>query len=130
MFNKPNQNSGVPLYVQVKEQIIHAIEKGAIKEGDQLPSVRVLAEQLVVNPNTVIKIYKELEAEGIIDIKHGTGAFVASGFFLGTKASLINHSMKAIEKLIHQLVNKGITPDEIRRMVEAELTKQKTQNVK
>jgi GntR family transcriptional regulator len=130
MFTKPNQNSGIPLYIQVKEQIIHAIEKGAVKEGEQLPSVRVLAEQLVVNPNTVIKIYRELEMEGIVEIKHGLGAFVASGYFLGTKANLINEGAKAIEKLIIQLMNKGLSTDEIRRMVEAQLAKTKIPNIK
>jgi GntR family transcriptional regulator len=123
MFTKPNQNSGVPLYVQVKEQIIHAIEKGAIKPGEQLPSVRVLAEQLVVNPNTVIKIYRELEVEGIVEIKHGLGAFVSTHYQIGTKANLVNQGANSIEKLVDQLLNKGLTKDEIRRMVEAALLK-------
>ena len=125
MFTKPNQNSGVPLYVQIKEQIIHAIEKGAIKPAEQLPSVRVFAEQLVVNPNTVIKIYRELEVEGIIEIKHGSGAFVSTHYKIGTKANLVKRGANLIEKLVDQLLNKGLTNEEIRRMVEAALIKNK-----
>ncbi|HEU0065314.1 MAG TPA: GntR family transcriptional regulator [Flavisolibacter sp.] len=121
MFTKPNQNSGVPIYVQIKEQIIHAIERGAIKRGEQLPSVRVFAEQLVVNPNTVIKIYRELEIEGIIEIKHGSGAFVSKNYKIGTKANLVNRGVDLIEKLVGQLINKGLTKEEIKRMVEAAL---------
>lgn len=125
MFIKPNQNSGVPLYVQVKQQIIHAIEKGAIQRGEQLPSVRVFAEQMVINPNTVIKIYRELELEGIIEIKHGSGAFVSTHYEIGTKANLVNQGANSIEKLVDQLLNKGLTKEEIRRMVEAALLKNK-----
>ncbi len=125
MFTKPNQNSGVPLYVQVKQQIIHAIEKGAIQPGEQLPSVRVFAEQMVINPNTVIKIYRELEMEGTIEIKHGSGAFVSTHYQIGTKANLVNQGATSIEKLVDQLLNKGLTKEEIRRMVEAALLKNK-----
>ena len=122
MFVKPNSHSGVPIYVQVKEQIIHAVEKGAIKVGDQLPSVRTMAEELVINPNTVQKIYRELEVEGIVEIRHGLGAFVANNGAV-SKTAMIKQGTSAIEKVIDQLMNKGLTPEEIRRIVEAELQK-------
>jgi GntR family transcriptional regulator len=125
MFTKPSLNSGVPIYVQVKEQIIHAIEKGAVKPGEQLPSVRVFAEQLVVNPNTILKIYRELEVEGILEIRHGSGAFVSTHYKIGTKANLVNQGFNSIETLVDQLMNKGLTKEEIRRMVEAALLNRK-----
>ena len=71
MFRKPNPSSGVPIYVQLKEQVRHAIETGALCAGDQLPGIRSLAETLVINPNTVIKVYRELEQEGLLEIRHG-----------------------------------------------------------
>lgn len=122
MFTKPNPNSGIPIYVQVKEQIIHAVEKGAVKVGDQLPSVRSMAEELVINPNTVLKIYRELEVEGIVEIRHGLGAFVANNGTV-SKTAMIRQGTATIEKVIDQLINKGLTPEEIRRIVEAELQK-------
>lgn len=122
MFTKPNPNSGIPIYVQVKEQIIHAVEKGAVKVGDQLPSVRSMAEELVINPNTVLKIYRELEVEGIVEIRHGLGAFVANNGTV-SKTATIRQGTATIEKVIDQLINKGLTPEEIRRIVEAELQK-------
>ena len=68
MFRKPNPSSGVPIYVQLKEQVRHAIETGGLTAGDQLPGIRSLAETLVINPNTVIKVYRELEQEGVLEI--------------------------------------------------------------
>src|SRR5919205_1066358 len=76
MFNKPNPTSGVPIYLQLMEQIKHAVETGALRAGDQLPGIRTLAERLVMNPNTVVKVYRELEHEGVIELRHGMGAFV------------------------------------------------------
>ena len=71
-----NPSSGVPIYVQVMEQIKHAVEICALMPGDQLPGIRTLAQQLVVSPNTIVKAYTELEYEGVIDVRHGSGAFI------------------------------------------------------
>src|SRR5690349_21812822 len=76
MFFKPNASSSAPIYVQLMEQVRHAVEVGALKAGDQLPGIRHLAETLVINPNTVAKAYRELEHEGTIELRHGSGAFV------------------------------------------------------
>ena len=65
MLFRPNPSSGVPIYLQLMEQVKHSIETGALRPGDQLPGIRPLAEQLVINPNTVAKAYRELEHEGV-----------------------------------------------------------------
>src|SRR5437016_6456654 len=78
MLLKPNPSSGVPIYLQLMEQVKHSIETGALRPGEQLPGIRPLAEELVINPNTVAKAYRELEHEGIIELRHGSGAFVSS----------------------------------------------------
>src|SRR5438094_5402953 len=77
MLFRPNPSLGVPIYLQLMEQIKHAIETGAIRAGEQLPGIRPLAEELVINPKTVAKAYRELEHEGVIELRHGSGAFVA-----------------------------------------------------
>src|SRR6266498_4184570 len=79
MLFRPNSSSGVPIYLQLMEQVKHAVDTGALKAGDQLPGMRPLAEELVINPNTVAKAYRELEHEGIIELRHGSGAFVTAG---------------------------------------------------
>src|SRR6266705_4241141 len=76
MFFKLTPTSGQPLYLQLMQQIRHTAETGALKDGDQLPGIRTLAEELVVSPNTVAKAYSELEHEGLLELRQGSGAFV------------------------------------------------------
>jgi len=76
MLIKTNPSAGTPIYIQLMQQIKHAIESGTLNPGDQLPSIRNVAKDLFVNPNTVVKVYKELEHEGIIELRQGKGAFV------------------------------------------------------
>jgi len=72
-----NHHSGVPIYRQVIEQIQRQIMAGQLKEGQQLPSVRELAEQLRVNPMTISKAYALLELEGLVERRRGIGLFAA-----------------------------------------------------
>src|ERR1041384_1168330 len=72
-----NPASGVPIYVQLMEQIRHSIESCLLGPGDQLPAIRTLAQELVISPNTVVKAYAEWDREGVIERRHGAGAFVA-----------------------------------------------------
>ncbi len=71
-----DQRSGVPLYRQIIEQVEFAIARGALSPGDQLPTVRHLAVSLSVNPNTVIRAYREMEIKGVLDTQQGSGTFV------------------------------------------------------
>jgi GntR family transcriptional regulator len=73
-----NASSGVPLYLQLKEQLKRAIHSGVFRPGDRLPAVRELAVDSVLNPNTVARVYRELEAEGYIAAQRGVGTFVAA----------------------------------------------------
>ncbi|MDH3215341.1 MAG: GntR family transcriptional regulator [Candidatus Krumholzibacteria bacterium] len=70
--------SGVPYYRQIIEQVKFAIARGRIGTGDQLPTVRQLAVHLSINPNTVIRAYRELEIEGLLDTQQGSGTFVGN----------------------------------------------------
>jgi GntR family transcriptional regulator len=75
---KLDPKSGVPIYRQIQDQIRFGIASGLLAAGEQLPTVRALAVELSVNPNTVIKAYSELEHEGILTSEQGSGTFVAS----------------------------------------------------
>jgi GntR family transcriptional regulator len=126
VFRKPNPSSGIPIYKQLKDQVRHLIETGVLKPGDQLPSMRVLAESLVVNPNTVARIYHELELEGVITISHGLGAFI-SNKRKSNKEKLLKDAQTHLNTLIDKLIKQGIDQNEIRRLVEAALIpKEKT----
>ena len=70
--------SGVPLYRQIIEQVKFAVARGDLAPGEQLPTVRQLAVDLSINPNTVIRAYRELEIEGVIDTHQGSGTFVGT----------------------------------------------------
>lgn len=70
--------SGVPFYRQINEQIKIAVARGRLRPGDRLPTVRQLAVDLAVNPNTVVRAYRELELEGVIETQQGSGTFVGS----------------------------------------------------
>lgn len=74
-----NQDDGVPYYQQLVRQIKHLIATGRLRPDDELPPVRVLAQQLVVNPNTVVRAYRELEVAGLIYKRRGAGTYVSSG---------------------------------------------------
>jgi GntR family transcriptional regulator len=78
-FFKVNPDSGVPIYVQLIERFKHAVESCLLAPGDQLPGIRTLAQELVISPNTVVKAYTELDREGVIELRHGVGAFVRDG---------------------------------------------------
>jgi len=69
--------SGVPVYRQIMDQVMGGIASGTLNPGDQLPTVRQLAVDLAVNPNTVVRAYKELEFRGVLDTQHGTGTFIS-----------------------------------------------------
>ena len=72
-------NDGVPIYLQIVNQIKYLASSGRLQVGEQLPPVRRLAEQLIVNPNTVARAYRELEAGGVVASRRGAGVFVSDG---------------------------------------------------
>ena len=74
-----SDRDGVPIYVQLINQIKYLVASGRLTAGQQLPPVRKLAEQLLVNPNTVARAYRELETEGLVTSRQGSGVFVSDG---------------------------------------------------
>jgi len=70
-------SDGVPIYLQIVQQIRRLVASGELSPGEELPSIRVLAESLVVNPNTIARAYRELEQAGIVSSSRGLGTFVA-----------------------------------------------------
>jgi GntR family transcriptional regulator len=70
-------HSGVPVYRQIIDQVIGGIATGALAGGDQIPTVRQLAVDLAINPNTVIRAYRELEIRGVLETQQGTGTFIS-----------------------------------------------------
>ena len=98
-----SNSSGKPIYEQIKDQIKTAIVKGELKEGEQLPSIRALANSLRVSAITTKRAYTDLEATGLIETVQGKGSFVAGG-----NADLIREEqMREVEGLLAKAVERG-----------------------
>ncbi len=84
-----SRQRGLPVYLQIQAQIERRIAAGSLAPGDPLPSVRTLAKQLRINPNTVVRVYRELEFLGLVETRHGEGTFVAAGAQRRAKATVL-----------------------------------------
>jgi DNA-binding transcriptional regulator YhcF (GntR family) len=73
-----DSRSGVPTYLQLVQQVRHAVQLGILRPGDQLPTVKEVVASLTINPNTVLKAYGALEGEGIVEGRRGQGTFVTT----------------------------------------------------
>jgi GntR family transcriptional regulator len=118
---RPNPSLGVPIYLQLMEQVKHGIETGALRAGEQLPGIRPLAEALVINPNTVAKAYRELEHEGVIELRQGAGAFVSQNAQAKKLKDKLRAGQAIVAAAVERLHARGVTDEEIRRLIEAEL---------
>lgn len=79
-------HTGVPVYRQIVDQVRGAIASGSLTAGDQLPTVRQLAVDLAINPNTVVRAYRELELGGLLETHQGTGTFISTQQMPGAPA--------------------------------------------
>ena len=125
IFLKPNASSGVPIYLQLKEQIRHAVETGALRAGEALPGIRALAEELVVNANTIARVYRELGQEGLLDLRHGVGVFIAERGSSSREAAARARGLVAAQPQVRDFITalrrQGLALTEIRRLIDAEL---------
>jgi GntR family transcriptional regulator len=121
MIFKLSTTAGQPVYLQIVQQAKHAVETGVLQPGDQLPGIRTLAEQLVVSPNTVAKAYSELEHAGLLDLRHGSGAYVSRRFRQKSRAEKLVQAKERVRRLVDSLELEGLSAKEIRRLFEAEV---------
>ena len=125
MIFRITQSSGVPLYLQLMEQIKHAVATGALREGDQLPAIRKVAEDLVMNPNTVVRAYRELEHEGVLELRHGSGAYIKEP--AGSRAPVMHKAQAVVQAAVEKLTALGLSEDELRRVFENELAQARSE---
>src|SRR5271154_1174332 len=118
MFLKLRAANGQPPHLQVMQQIRHAAESGALRDGDQLPGIRTLAEELVVSPNTVAKAYSELEHDGLLELRQGCGAFVTVRRRTQALTDNVQVARRRLRDLIERLREVGLLDEEIKRAFE------------
>ena len=113
--------STVPIYRQIMDQVRRGVANGGLVEGDQLPSVRALAERLVVNHNTVAKAYNEMVRDGVIESRHGRGVFIAKKRQVYTKTERTRRLDQALDTIVSQALLLDFSGDEIRQAVDRKL---------
>ncbi|MBV8066685.1 MAG: GntR family transcriptional regulator [Candidatus Eremiobacteraeota bacterium] len=113
--------SGVPIYLQIIEQIKRSIALGILQAGEQLPTVKQLAIDLTVNPNTVARAYRELEREQVIETAPGRGSFVRANGVTESPKVAAEIAADALNLALREAKSVGLERDEIRRLFEAAL---------
>lgn len=118
-----NPSSGVPIYMQIEAQIKNAIAAGALKREQALPSVRKLAGDLGINPNTVARAYQNLERDGVISTVPGGGTFVADSRPRFLKSEKVRRLQPYARQMAVEGTQLGLTEAEILDLVQEELAK-------
>ena len=113
--------SGTPIYRQIIDQVRLGVATSALVAGQSMPSVRALAEEHLVNANTVVKAYAELVRDGILESHQGKGFFVAQKRQIFSRAERMRRLRQAVEAFVHEAVFLDFTPDEIRQVVNEKL---------
>ena len=117
MIVRLEKSSGVPITRQILDQIRTQCATGALRPGDRLPSVRRLARDLTVNQNTILRVYERLEAEGLIERRHGAGTFVADCGGKDPMAAEREQLDREIDALVHHAVALGLTSRDLKSAV-------------
>jgi GntR family transcriptional regulator len=112
-----NPNSGVPLYVQLQNQIQQRILSGQIPHGTQLPSVREFSAELHINPLTVVKVYQNLEREGFVETKRGIGTYVSHQSPALRRDARRSQIAPAVERLVVEALHLGLDEKEIQSLL-------------
>ena len=115
-----DSRSGVPIYVQIVDQVQHAVEVGSLEAGDRLPTVRALAKELTVAPNTIVKAYNELQRSGLIESRPGVGTVVMEGVGDVARERRVEALNGRLAVLVRDAVGLGVTEDELWERFDAE----------
>ena len=114
-----NKENGIPLYVQLEEQIRLLAHRGELKAGDLMPTVRELAVQLEINSNTIARVYRDLQQAGLLTLRRGVGTFVSRESQI---EPLSRRDLKTLEKQADALIATGLrmqlTPVELLQLIE------------
>ena len=106
-------HDGVPIYLQIVNQVKYLVASGRLAPGDELPAIRVLAERLVVNPNTVARAYRELELAGVVEKRRTAGTYVSDAGSRLARRERLKIVIERIDALLAEARQLGIDTDEV-----------------
>lgn len=106
-------DSDVPVYEQIKQRVTFGIARGSYAPGEKLPSVRAFARRLLVNPNTIVRVYRELEQAGVVRTRRGKGVFVADEALSQCEGAGVDAVEKALGDAIELALEAGLGADEL-----------------
>ncbi|MBC8357214.1 MAG: GntR family transcriptional regulator [Planctomycetes bacterium] len=122
MFLNINPSNGIAIYDQVVRQVKFAVAQGAVKPGNLVPSVREMARELAINPNTVARAYQQLQADGVLEQVRGMGLEVAPDAVKQCKGERQKLIQDRIRQALVEAKQSGLEGDELRQIVEKQLT--------
>lgn len=117
MFLRIEKGSAVPISRQLADQIASHCASGSVRPGDRLPSVRELARELAVNQNTILRVYERLCGEGLLEMRHGQGTFIAARAKRGQLAVHRERLVDELRQLARQAVGLGLSADELHELL-------------
>ncbi len=121
MFFSIHADGPVPIYEQIVAQVIYGVAAGALEVGSFIPSVRELAEQLMVHPNTVARAYQDLEKLGVVTPRRGRGMEVTPQAQTACRNKRRELVRRRIREALREAAGSALNPEEIRTLVEEEL---------
>lgn len=115
-----DQRSGIPIYLQIVDQVRHGVEVGSLRAGERLPTVRQLAGEVSVAPNTVVKAYGELQRMGLLESRPGVGTVVVEGPGEEQRERQLEALNGRLRELVRDAVGLGLSEDDLWERVDAE----------
>jgi len=122
MFLNINPANGIAIYDQVVRQVKFAVAQGAVKPGNLVPSVREMARELAINPNTVARAYQQLQADGVLEQVRGMGLEVTADAVKQCKSERQKLIQDRIRQALVEAQQSGLEGDELRQIIEKQLT--------
>ena len=120
---------GVPIYLQIANQVKYLVAAGRLAAGDEIPPIRVLAHQLLVNPNTVARAYLELEREGVVQKRHGSGTYITNAGSPLARKERLKILCERVDALLAEARHFEVEPQELLHLIkERNLSMQPKEN--